>query len=140
MQVFNTEQPTPSPEASMEEPMQEQTGFAPDFEEEEDGFEEVVANLEAHLNSMADDQKAFVAEYATTPEGAMLLGLINGKEVYEYFAQFIDPSKTLSIVSAEGQGPAQASPQMGQPSPSPAAPAPQGAPAQQPAPQQVFGA
>ena len=115
------EQPMPQAEAAPQgqDPMMEDDGV----DEEEYGAD-IMANLEAHLNELPDEQKAFLSEYATTPEGATMLGIVNGKEVYDYFAKYIDPSKSLTVTKAT----AQPSSAQGQ--------APQGAPQAQPQPQQ----
>lgn len=70
-------------------------------DEEDDG--DLVANLEQHLNSLPDNQKAFLVEYLT-PETAALIGIVNGPEVYQYFQKYVDPNKSVKIVqNQQGQ-------------------------------------
>lgn len=100
---------------------------------------DVVKQLQAHLDQIPDDQKQFLAEHLTN-EFVRAIGIINGPEVAGYLAQFVDPNKVMVPVprdvaeqhlaqqQAKGQTPAQQQTQ-GQPVPTaPAAPpnAPQG--------------
>lgn len=140
MSVMNTnEQPSQAP--SMQGPSVMNTQESPEMESEEvmpedDGMNDdeyassIVKNLEEHLNNIPDQQKEFLAEYATTPEVATVLGIVNGKEVYDYFMRFVDPSKQVTVQKVQ-KGPAQPGQQMppagGQPQAQPSA-APQGQP------------
>ncbi len=78
-------------------------------EEEDDGVDDeeyaadVVANLEQHLDSLPDDQKEFLYEYVSTPEGATLMGIVGGKEIYDYFAKLVDPNKSLTVTQTKAQ-------------------------------------
>jgi hypothetical protein len=87
----------------------------------EDGLDDdefsanIQKNLEEHLNSLPDEGKAFLAEYATIPEVAQVIGLINGREVYDYFSKYVDPNKRIQVLNIT-QGPA-AQPMQGQPQP-----------------------
>jgi len=97
-------------------------------------------DVEAHLDGLPDQDKAFLAEHLT-PEFVRAIGLISGPEVAQYLNQFADPNKVLVPVprqlaeqylaeQGKGQGPANGQPQ-GQPMPQPQAPAqvaPQSAP------------
>lgn len=75
-------------------------------QEEDDGVDDdeyaadIVANLEEHLNSLPDEQKAFLAEYGTAPEGATLIGIILGKEAYDYMSKYVDPNKKLTVTKS----------------------------------------
>jgi hypothetical protein len=129
--------PIMNPEATQEKPMPQEGAVAPRGQdpmmEEDDGVDDeeygadIMANLEAHLNSLPDEQKAFLSEYATTPEGATMLGIVNGKEVYDYFAKYIDPSKSLTVTKATQQ-PSPAQGQQPPAQPQPQQPAPQAQP------------
>lgn len=56
--------------------------------------QEIVAGLEAHLDQIPDDQKAFLAEHLTQ-EFVRAIGIINGPEVANYLSQFVDNSIVL---------------------------------------------
>lgn len=87
--------------------------------------EDIIQNLEAHLNSLPDQAKAVLAEFAVTPEFATVIGIINGEEVGEYFMKYVDPSKKAVVQRVQ---PAQQSPRAA----APAQPAQQAAPAKAP--------
>lgn len=105
--------------------------FGDDGVDEDTYKQEVISNLENHLNSLPDSAKEYLAEYATNKEVATVIGLINGKEVGEYFMQFADPNKTIEVRQI-AQQPTQP---MGQPPVQPA----QAQPQQAQAPQQPRG-
>lgn len=50
------------------------------------------------LSSLPDNQKAFIAEYAT-PELALLMGVMFGDSAKDYFASIADESKVLVPMS-----------------------------------------
>lgn len=89
--------------------------------------QDIVQNLEMHLDQLQDQDKAFLAEHLT-PEFVRAIGLINGPEVANYLNQFVDPDKVLVPVPREiaEQFMAQQGQQAG------AAPQPQGQPMPQP--------
>lgn len=91
--------------------------------------QDIIGNLEEHLNSLPEDQKQFLATYATVPEVATVLGIVNGKEVYDYFAKLADPNKTIQVMQKPGTGQSNtpAKPSM----PSAPAPQPQASPSPQ---------
>lgn len=64
---------------------------------------DIQTNLESHLNNLPDEQKQFLATYATTPEVATVLGIVNGKEVYDYFMKYVDPSKRIKVETVTKQ-------------------------------------
>lgn len=81
-----------------EMPEEKPTMAQPWMEPEDDGEDPaIVQNLEQHLNEITDDQKAFLLANLT-PETNALLGILMGREVYEYMSKFVDPSKTIQIV------------------------------------------
>lgn len=94
---------------------------------------EIIPNLVAHLDSLSDEQKAYIV-YMMAPEVQAVIGLINGKEVYDYFGKFTDPAKSVQIIQATPTAP---QPNQAQPnSPmQPQSPAPQAQPQQSAAPQ-----
>lgn len=59
-----------------------------------DGGAAIIQELEAHLDQIPDQDKAFLAEHMT-PEFIRAIGLINGPEVAQYLNQFADPNKVL---------------------------------------------
>ena len=59
-----------------------------------------IDELDAHLNSLPDEQKQFVADNLT-PETAQLLGIILGPEAYQYFEPMADKTKALIPVPRE---------------------------------------
>lgn len=48
--------------------------------------DEIRTNLEAHLDAIPDQQKAFIVDNLN-PTTIALLGIVNGQEVYDYFAE-----------------------------------------------------
>ena len=74
--------------------------------EDEDGGGDIIATLEEHLNTLPDNQKAFLVEYLT-PETAALLGIVNGPEVYEYFQKYVDPNKSVQVINKSQENPDQ---------------------------------
>lgn len=67
---------------------------APAMEDPEADKQTIITNLTAHLDSLADPDKQFLAEHLT-PEFVRAIGLINGPEVAEYLNQFANPNKVL---------------------------------------------
>lgn len=57
----------------------------------------IVPQLEQRLNSLPQIQQAYLNHYLT-PETVTILGIVAGKEVYDYFVKFTDPSKMSVIV------------------------------------------
>lgn len=53
--------------------------------------------IEKHLDSLPDQQKAFLVQYMT-PELAIIFGIVLGMEAFDYFKQYVDPSKQLTVV------------------------------------------
>lgn len=87
---------------------------------DDDEFAESVAQgLEKHLDTLTPEQQSFIVEYLT-PETHALITLINGPEVGQYLKQYVDPNKSVQIVSNQPTQP----PMQGQ-SPAPQGEAPQ---------------
>lgn len=84
--------------------------------------------VEAHLSKLPDEQKAYLVQFMT-PELAVIFGILLGQEAFQYFNQFVDPKKQLTVVPRQEQQGQQG-----------AAQAPQQTPQPQQAPQQVQSA
>jgi hypothetical protein len=109
-------------EPSMEEPSSGGMMIPDDGGVDEEEYkEDILENLEAHLNSLPDEAKEFLSQYAVTPEFATAIGIINGPEVGEYFMRYADPSKTVVVQDVPQEQMAPPQPNMAQAAP--AAPA-----------------
>jgi len=93
----------PQPQPQMEQlggPIQEvdprESGLIMGIEEEDS----IIQDLEAHLDQIPEDQKAFLAEHMT-PEFVRAIGIINGPEVASYLNQFADDTMVLVPVPRE---------------------------------------
>lgn len=73
--------PQQTPMAPETSPMEEAPGITPE-------------EIEAHLDALPDQDKAFLAEHLT-PEFVRAIGLISGSEVAQFLNQFADQSKVL---------------------------------------------
>lgn len=113
-----------NPDMGMESPA---GGMVPEDDGvgEEEYAQDIINNLEEHLNSLPDEAKGFLADVVAIPEFSAAIALINGKEVGDYFMKYADPSKSLGMLPSE-QKPAAPAPQNTQPSIQPAPQAPQG--------------
>jgi hypothetical protein len=92
----NIEEPTSTPNMDT---LPKQTpmgaGMTPEEGMPEEGEDtSIVQNLEAHLDQLPEQDKAFLGEHLT-PEFVRAIGLINGPEVAQYLSQFMDPDKVL---------------------------------------------
>lgn len=133
--------PQQAPQASapqQQQPMQpqaqppQQAGgkAAPSGREGQDYNPQILKHIEQHLNSLPQQQQQFLTQYMT-PELAMILGIVIGKEAYDYFNKFADPSKMLTVTQRPQQQPSAATqPPQGQPAQSGGQP--QAAPQPQP--------
>lgn len=73
---------------------------------DDDGYDnEVAVNLEAHLDSISDEMKAFIVDNLN-PTTITLLGIVNGQEVYDYFSNIY---QTQILAQNSGQQPNMAS-------------------------------
>lgn len=90
--------------------------------------------IEAHMDSLEDSDKAFLAEHMT-PEFVRAIALISGPEVGQYLDQFADKEKVLIPVPRQVAEQYLAEQQAKQGSPS----APQGGTPPSPAPAPVQG-
>jgi hypothetical protein len=105
---------------------------------QEETSDDMGAMIEARLNELPDNQKAFLSQYLAAPETSAILGLILGNEALDHFIKFADPSVMLQVVPRPQAE--QAPPQGGQPGPqgpqqglmAPPQSAPTGAPAMGP--------
>lgn len=61
------------------------------------------SQIEQHLSQLPDEQKAYLAQYLT-PELANIMGILLGEEAAQFFSQYVDPSKTLTVVSTGEMG------------------------------------
>jgi len=61
----------------------------------------VGSQIEQHLNALPDEQKAYLAQYMT-PELVTIMGILLGEEAAQFFSQYADPSKTLTVAPAQG--------------------------------------
>lgn len=105
MQPINPDQGTPTPNmnslpAQTPNASDQQLQVLGDDGAPEDGGAGLVQELEAHLDSLQNNDKAFLAEHLT-PEFVRAIGLINGPEVAQYLSQFADPNKVLVPVPRE---------------------------------------
>lgn len=91
-----TEEATATNTPSVSLPTAPEIGDTPD----EGGAGNGLQELETHMDSLPDEQKAFVADNLT-PEIAQVLGIILGPEAYNYFAPLADSSKALIPVPRE---------------------------------------
>lgn len=61
----------------------------------EGGGQDMLAELQSHLDALPKDEKEFVASYLT-PETARLLGVLTGSnDVLEYFTRLANPNVVL---------------------------------------------
>ena len=74
--------------------------------------DDIATNIEAHLNSISDAQKAFLVDNLN-PTNITLLGIVNGQEVFDYFMQVYqttivpgNPSSEMASAGAMNQNPA----------------------------------
>lgn len=86
----------------------------------------IAKGIEEHLNQINDKQKAFLVNFLT-PELALLFGIVLGKEGFDYFNQYADPKKQLTVIPRQPQQAPQAAPPGQQPNSAPQMP-PQQAP------------
>ncbi len=110
----------------------EPDGIAPGSSPMEDGGI-TPEMIEAHLDAMPDEDKAFLAEHLT-PEFIRAISLISGQEVGNYLNQYVDQNKVLVPVPREvaeqemgrmkSQQPVPAQPNQGTPAPQAPAAAP----------------
>jgi hypothetical protein len=90
------------------------------IEGDNDYDDSVIEGLEKHLDSLPDDQKKFLIENLT-PETAVLIGIVNGREVYDYLSKYVNPAKTIQIIDKPDVSPAQPSQAGAEPQPAQAA-------------------
>ena len=95
--VDNLPPTTPTSPASAVEESMPVMGDSADMQE---GSPDITKELEAHLDTLQEQDKAFLAEHLT-PEFVRAIGLINGPEVAQYLNQFADQSKVLVPVPRE---------------------------------------
>lgn len=75
----------------------------------------LAAQIEQHLSQLPDEQKAYLANYLT-PELVNIMGILLGEEAAQFFSQYADPSKTLTVVSSQDAGAMGSQPQAAAPS------------------------
>lgn len=61
----------------------------------------LATQIEQHLSSLPDEQKAYLANFLT-PELVNIMGILLGEEAAQFFSQYADPSKTLTVVPSQG--------------------------------------
>lgn len=54
----------------------------------------IMQAIEQHMNSLPDEQKQFIGAFLT-PEFSLAMGIILGKEAYQYFNSLADPKMAL---------------------------------------------
>lgn len=92
--------PAPAPQAQAGQPPQEK-GATP--QQDPNAIDPRALQLiEQHLNSLPDEQKQYLGQYLT-PELAVLFGIVLGNDAYNYFKQYVDPNKQLTVTAREGQ-------------------------------------
>lgn len=66
------------------------------FMQQEDYDDTVAQGIEAHLNKLPENQQAFLTHFLS-PELTTILGMLLGKEAFDYFAPYTDPNKMLVV-------------------------------------------
>lgn len=68
-----------------------------------EGGDNIGSMLQARMDELPDNQKAFLSKYLSAPETSAILGLILGNDALEHFMQYADPSVTLEVVTKPQQ-------------------------------------